>query len=417
MTNIPPRRGPFRSPGVLTLGIAGVVGLTALVGGSWAAFGVWQERSLIAAKTAARERRDWPAYQQAAAQWRERRPDSVEALLELAEAAQRNHDLETMVASFEAVPANHRNAIGAWSEAVDACLSGLQQPLRAAALCRRILEKEPAAGRAHQRLIFFYSLTLQRQLLTKQIREAIARRCEPRESYPLIVMSNGLLFSDGWQVVRNWLPSAPDDENLLVAAALHRAWQSPDNPLDMPHQPLGYLDGIDYATKKYPANVEILSFNAARLQQAVDVDGVRNLLAQLPAENLPQLQSDSRIARCFAWVSLQDDDFAAAAKHGELATQLDPYDWQARFLYSEAVRRLRHPELAVRQADLSMRGKMLEKKLTTMAKPNEYDRSLLQEIADYASQVGDEVVAAGALARLAELPVDAPAPAVELRQP
>ena len=103
---------------------------------------------------------------------------------------------------------------------IDLEFQQLNDPLQATETAKTLLKHEPLVGDAHQRLIFFYGMTYQRQKLVDAIRFAMEHRREPKEAFTYLLGRDALVFSNAYDLNQMWSQKYPEEELFQVAAAL-----------------------------------------------------------------------------------------------------------------------------------------------------------------------------------------------------
>ncbi len=135
--------------------------------------------------------------------------------------AQQQGNLTQAAAYLQRIPDTDPQAPESLLALVDFQFNDLNKPFEAEATCQRILRIDPANGEAHRRLVFFYGMTLQRQKMARQARQAIERSCDIPDTYVHVLGADWLTFSNAYELNGRWLQNDPDNELLLVARALH----------------------------------------------------------------------------------------------------------------------------------------------------------------------------------------------------
>ncbi len=379
-----PRRWPF------------AVLLILLVVGTWPCYRWWldcrAERFKGECKDAA-QAKQWDRLEELASRWLKWDRQNGYAWLYLGEAAQRQGDFERTAECLNRLDDSDPKCVAALAERVDLLFAKLNRPLEAVETCKRMLRIEPRAGRAHQRLIFFYAMSVQRQAMVKQIRTAMDLQCEPPEAYVYLFTSNALNFSDGLFRVTTWLQQYPDDETLQVAQAYYAARSSSSRRIAMfglkSFAP-GDKSLIGRCLQKYPENTEVLSFHITKAMVDGDLARVAELLKQSP----PSAEQDSRFWRYKGWYHSTHNELDQAEAAYRKALKMDPSDWRARLDLSSVLRRLGRTKEASSLADVALRGKKLERKLLELPNAASIDQRLLISLYAYARDIGDKQVVA-----------------------
>src|SRR5690606_21630877 len=124
----------------------------------------WQNRidqTYKARCQAAVETEDWGRLQNIAQEWLDRNPSQDAARVFLAEAAIQADDLESAVRLLGTVDDRYHGALAALEIRGAILFANLNRVYEAEQTWMRMLDVNPRAASAHQRLIFFYAMTLQ----------------------------------------------------------------------------------------------------------------------------------------------------------------------------------------------------------------------------------------------------------------
>jgi tetratricopeptide (TPR) repeat protein len=361
-------------------------------------------KSLGAECRLAYERQDWSALESAARRWTESDADRVDAWLYLAEAANRRGDYAQAAKHLERIPASAPGAVNALIGLMDLQFGPLNRPLDGVATCERILMLEPDSAIAHQRLIFFSAMTLQRPKLIRQIRQAIERRCEPREAYVYLLLADSLRLSNGAASNTQWLASDPDSELFLAAQAVHTAVGLEGGiPQDAPEvvrvirKAAAAKDQIlADLLRRFPRNVELLAYQLGQSLTAGDVERVRQLLSQAPKA----AEEDNRFWRFRGWFLAQNHQHEQAERAYGRALTLHPLDWTTRHQLAELHRRRGNFDEVARLQKLASQGRELAHRFLQSPNARAVAPQLFAELANYAEVCGDAQVASALQRRL-----------------
>ena len=373
-----------------------------VIGASVSAYFWWQAGETVRIAAACRmaiRKEEWDKAQPLAEQWVRRSPQDTNAWLSLADVAKSRGDLSATAECLARVPEDDSRYLKTQMLRGDLILDGLGLPHEAVKVWLGMLKVDPTATVAHQRLLYVYSMTLQREKLVAQIREAIRNKSEPPEAYGYILAAPNLLFTDGYLRVGKWLKSTPDDEILRVAHAVFAARTNPSRGMKMfgvgEIQP-GDDTGVMQCLKDYPNNLELRAFI---IERAISRDDMTTLGASL--KDLPEAaDKDSRFWRYIGTLRDYQRRPAEAAEALKRSLELHPLDWKSHHLMATVERVLGQVDVASKHADLAARGKQLEREIQELPNAAQVDPPLLARLQAYAQECGDTGVADGLKYRL-----------------
>jgi tetratricopeptide (TPR) repeat protein len=392
--------GHLRGP---VLGLVVVVGIAVLVLRGWR----WgRSVALKQACLDARATGDWEEMERQAVRWTTVAPDSAAPFVYAAEASLARSDMSRAADLLALVPDEDPAAVPALLERVDMLFADLAEPLEAERTCRRILAIDPASGPAHQRLTFFYAVTLQRRQMALQARRAIELGCELPEAYVYLVGADWITLSNIPRVNRPWLDRDPGNELFLVAIA---CGESAARGLDF-SDATGSA-AVDPTTKgpdqgatltpllaRFPHNQELL---ANQIEEAI-ISGqtakVAALLAQVPAAGM----DDNRFWRFKGWLECCRQEFAQATTSLERALLIHPFDFMAQHYLADVCRKQDRPEQAASLARLADEGRSLRRTILTQPEVRTMPLAVMERIASYAEGCGDAALAARLRSRIAQ---------------
>lgn len=379
---------------------AGLVAIVALVPPGLKLWRTRQRASLKAACQQARDAGRWDELVAIARPWSEWDGQNADPWLLLAEAAEARRDYAAVAECLQRVPESDRRVTLALVKLSEYQFGPLNQPLAGAATCERLLEMEPRATVAHQRLIQFYAMTVQRRKLVEQIRFAIAQRREPREAYVYLLLLDTLRLSQGVELNRRWLESDPDSELFQVALAMQMPEQN--------DQAAAGSDGDEEppaADKKqriaalrtaFPANLELLAYEIDGLVMHGDSDRVAELLLQSP----PEAGQDSRFWRFKGWLHEARDELDQAQQSYVRALELNPLDWATRNRQVQVYRRQKNLAAVERTRLLVEQAAGLRRAIRELPAAELVTTEILAELLDYAENCGDEATTKALRSRL-----------------
>ncbi|MFN0052840.1 MAG: tetratricopeptide repeat protein [Planctomycetales bacterium] len=391
--------------------IAVAITLLALCGLIWVGRARWRTATLdsLRAKTrAAVAAGRWAEAAAPAQRLTELSPDDGEAWLLRARVARQQGDLEASADALRHVGPDGPHARTARVALVELQFGPLNLPRQGAATCRELLRADPRMELPHQRLIFFYALSLQRESLVHQARQAIDLECEPLEAYVYLFFTDFLHFSNGVELNRRWLAADPTSELFTVARAVHLAT---DLEGGVPRDDVEVVRAIRRMAsdrqqilgellEKYPRNLELLAWHLEQGVERGDLDRVEQLLAGGPGE----MDRDHRFWRVAGWAHLQRNARDQAEAAFQRALRLHPLDWGTRHLQAELRRLERRFDEVERLRRLVERAHELRRALESLPNVRSADGALLCRLADYAADCGDEQFAQGLRRRLTTKP-------------
>ena len=360
---------------------------------------------------------DWEATEQQALLWASYAPGSAAPFVYAAEAALARQAMPRAAAYLDLVPNDDPAAVPALLERVDMLFADLADPFAAEQTCRRILAIDPTTGDAHQRLTFFYAVTLQRTLLANQARQAIQHGCELPEAYVYLVAADWITLSNIVRVNQPWQARWPDEELFLVAIARGEVSArgqdlSPENDEAAAtgehataQEPIATMRTL---RKRFPGNLELLAFALERAITAGDQEAVATLLAAVPKSGT----QDNRFWRFKGWLHGVRQEFDEAHQAFHHALSLNPFDFLTRHYLADVARKRGETETASQLAVLARSGRQLRR--TIMEQPEVRSMSLpvMQEIAEYIDACGEPTIAERLYSRIEQMKLLQPAPEI-----
>jgi tetratricopeptide (TPR) repeat protein len=383
----------------------GLCGIVLLIVAAVPSYRWWKQRRTTQFKAGCVEataEKHWERLGLIAARWSEWDPTSSDAHVYLAEAHFQAGRLEEAAESLARVSDDYHGVVSALILRGEILYGDLHRPYEAEENWRRILRIDPQSTHAHQRLISFYALSLQRRRMIEQIRESLRRRCEPPEAYAYLILANALGFTEGVVHVRSWRSSYPDDETLEVAEALYMA-DRPENPnvldaYEESHFKPGDQSAIDACLEKYPRNIEVLAFHIERQIFFGRTEQVVRLLQSAPAEAM----QDSRFWRYRGWLLQQAEDHEQAVEALETSIEIDRFSWRSRWELASLLRLLGRLAEAEQVQDVAIKGKDLQEELYR-TDGRALTWGLVEEMRDYISRADERQALAALDARIRSL--------------
>ena len=369
-------------------------------------YGSWHEqRSKDFARRgrAIRQSMDWESLASVSDQWRNWDKTSAEAILFRAEAAQGLDDFRLAADLLHEIPAKHSKRLGALIERSSLLFGPANKPLDGVQACHEILEVEPRAFAAHQRLIFFYALTLQQEELLRQIYKAIELGCEPIDAYVYLALADVLTFHNGFEVTNRWLADDVSQELFLVSRTIH-AWKSLSliQPLDAESK--AKMELAEKLLREYldrfRTNTSLLTFFLNLAVTNGDAEQVEQLLTRFPAT----ATTDSQYWRFKGWLHAARDENSEAEIAYKESLSIYPLSWTVRHELADVLRRQKNYQQVSQMQELALLGKDLRRELLEMPDARSVSKALLTKIRDYAQRCGDDFVAGALSRRIRTLP-------------
>lgn len=289
----------------------------------------------------AQRRQDWPQVESLAQQWTGLEPSAYAPRRYGANAARELQNPGLAVGYLSGIPKG--SPLEDYLELGYLQMEALNDPLAAFETCRLTLDFYPDDSETHQRLLFFYTMTCQRDALAAEARRAIEVGSASSATYVYLLGSRWLTFKNGYETNLKWLQSSPQSSELFeVAAVMHL----PSAPLleemarqasgpEMEPRPLEFVnDHVDRLLEKYPQNIELLAAKIRQLCRAGEVEQVARRLANVPAET----RNDNRFWRYKGWLHSALEQWPEALQAYRHALELEPFDWSTQLKLATALR-------------------------------------------------------------------------------
>lgn len=351
--------------------------------------------------TRARDSKAWGRLELASKLWLDWDRGSDDAKVFRAEAMLQAGDLESTVGLLDTVSPEYHSCLQAYAFQGEILFSDLNRPLDAEKVWLRMLDIDEKADLARKQLVYFYSMTLQFDKLSRILRRAIEIGREPPETYTYLILSRSLNFTDGMVVIEKWRKGHPDDETLAVAEAYFFAknrTSGADGIFEKTDVVPGDLKPMNDCLVKYPQNLNVLTFHLEKRSFDGDLEGTEALLETCP----PEAQTDPRYWKIRAWAARMRGKPEAARVDIEKAIALDPFDWRARWEQASILRLLGERKAAETAAEIASEGKAIEKMLMELPNAQMLTWGNVERLHRYAQQVGDPLVVEGLERRMPE---------------
>ncbi len=347
---------------------------------------------------AARSRQRWDDLQALADRWTTWDPQNGEAWMFRAQAAGGRREWSAAASHFWRVPDSDERAIPAMIELSKLAFTHLNDPLRGVDACERILRIDLRAAGAHQQLIWFYAMTLQREKLLRQIRAAIEVQREPREAYVYFFLVDSLRLGSAVELNERWLKAAPDAELFLVARVLQSPdleTESPDtpNPAPVGEHPQSMsgrskLELVEELLHRFPHNIELLAYKAEDRIAAGDIDGAATLLSQVP----DAARQDNRFWRIQGWLHESNNELEEATAAYRRALELHAVDWNTMNRLAVVERRRQNIAEVQRLTQLVERANETRRILRKLPAVELVTPAILAELAKLYRESGDREI-------------------------
>jgi tetratricopeptide (TPR) repeat protein len=390
----PPRRGGWRVVVVIVVFLA----IAATAGGYFFLRFSEKERirlnaASLAACKAAVAAQDWKTLQQQAEAWLQRSPDDDDAWLMLGEGLSQQGDPLGAAEALCRVSDRSRKVYAALLVASDLQFGEGNRPLDGVRTLQRLIKLRPDSITARQRLLYYYAVTHQRELLLAGIKDAIAHQSEPPDVYVYLLLADHLGFTNGLPKLVKWYQSNPDSEELRVAVILQRNQMiedSADPSSEAPAEREARDKEFNAVLSAYPSNHALFRYRCERLIKDFDFVQLGLLLEKAP----PGLDSDSLTWRYRGWHAAQTGDFSNAAQCLRRSIELFGMDWHTWQELANVERRLGHLDEAENAAKTALEGKELRKVVVQLPDVRSASGELLKRIGRYAERTGQVEVAA-----------------------
>ena len=369
-----------------------IVAAVVILGGRYG-YRKWQEQQTKAFTKQCRqfrEKGDWEQLANVSKKWNDWDAGNADAILFRAEAAQGQDDLATAADLLAQLPETSPKRIPALMARTSLLLGPLNRPLEGIQTCQLALEINPRVYLAHQRLIFYYAITLQNEKLLAQIHQSLELECEPVDAYSYLIMADDITLTNGFEVNNNWLKGDINQEEFLVARTIHMWNQLRIEPFPNAET----VEKIKLAEKllseyrqRFPKNAAVIAFHIEKSMVSGDLDQIESLLAAYPSH------SDSRYWRYRGWWLAGCDRIDESESAYRESLKQFPLSWMSRHELADVLRRKQQFREVVDLEKLVVQGKDLREKIMKLPDVQKLDPETLREFRDYADQCGDQLAA------------------------
>lgn len=377
---------------------------------SWAGFQglVW---SWARSCRIAQAERRWDDLEATARRWSEWQPRAADAWLYLADALQGQRRYIEAAEYLRKLPPESPKSIPALLARCQLLLGPANRPLDGEKACRELLRREPRATKAHSYLIQYYTLSLQREKLYEQVREAIRWEREPREAYIYYFLIDTIRLSNGEEMNTRWLASHPGHE-LFTVARLLQMEDEPTADLDQSRPPADPAllsrkeQGAWTLLDRFPHNTNLLAYLIDQEIARGRVEQVLELLKRAPRD----AEQDNRFWRFKGWVHYVRHEVEEAERAYRRALELQPMDWTSINRLSEVLRARQEIDRAGRLQVLVRRAHLLRTKIGELPHVEQTPNALLAELGALARDCGDELIASALQKRVGPFNSERPEP-------
>lgn len=342
-------------------------------------------RTLRAQAIEAEKDANWAKLESVAREWATLQPDEYEPWSYASAAAVQLGDMELAIEYLERMPdaspveAFHQLGLMQMEQAV--------RPQASYATCLRTLKNYPKDAETHTRLLYYYTMTCQRDRIRSEVRRVIGLGCETSVSYVYLFASSWLTFTNGYNTNRLWLESDPDNELFEAAAVIHlysRQMDDEGNRKETAEDLQEYENALFRQREENPGSVELLAAELELRCENGDLGIVQELLALAPE----QTSDDHRFLRFWGWQESALGNWQAAQKYYEKGLKFQPYDWEIQTELELVLRRLNEAEEATKMRVLAEQGRRIARAIQVSPSLFDVPAETLEDLADYYSACG-----------------------------
>lgn len=359
-------------------------------------------RKLAGFETACRqaiEKRDWTGLIESSSAWAAWDADAADALLYQSYGFQELGELNRAAELLLRLPNESPKAEAALLVAASLYFEDLGQPQKAIPVLERLLKVNRMSITAHQRLIFFYGITLQRVKMLDQIRQALEVGAEPPDSYVYLHLAGRLTFTNGYRMNQRWLRQGPDNKLFRIASVVQMN-TAKDLAVDADEEPPGEKEAryaeVKELLREYPGDTALLRYLLHLAVKRFDVDDVGTLLSASP----DHAWKDSVFWRFRGWYHHQVGEFDEARKAFEKSIELYPQDWETWHHLAATFRKQKDLDNAERAQRVALQGKELRKSILQLADARAATPEIMASMRDYCAACGDELAATSLQTRI-----------------
>jgi len=335
---------------------------------------------------------DWEKLESAAREWVKLDESAADGWLNLAEAHQHQGRLTDCVECLLKIPKDDPKAPPAMLFAAEMQLNEARQPSEGLATLRALRKLTPRGQVVRKHLISLYAMTLQRQQMIDEIRDAFRYHAEPPEAYVYLMIADHLSFTNGVQLNTRWLTAEPESELFSVARAVQLIdtlkkleTTSPETEF----QQKAAEEELNSLLKRYPENRALLHYRIGSAILDEDIEQVGQLLARIPETDV----LDSLSLRYAGWHLMKTQRPQEAEEAYRQSLSLMPLDWHTWHELASALRNQGKLEDAETAAKVAILGKELRKDCLSLPDAGQPPAQLLDRIFEYAVRCGADDIA------------------------
>lgn len=283
----------------------------------------------------------------------------------------------------------------------------LNDPLGTKQTCDATLKRFPKDSQTHERLLFYYTMTCQRNQIAEEAWRAIDEGCDTLATYSYLVAAKWITFTNGFETNIKWLENAPGEELFEVASVLHLpSYPMLDELAKQVAEPGTEPKPLEFASmrvsdlrKKYPGNLQLLAIETRDLCRAGDLKAVGERLASLEQNAL----LDNRFWRFKGWFHAARNETNQAQKAYENALKINPFDWATRVELAALLRSTAGVEVSKPVQQLADEGKKLMFAIQDNANLHRLEpEAIYEDLEAYFRNCDQEQLANGLVQRLQE---------------
>jgi len=344
---------------------------------------------------------DWQGLEQLAVQWSLLQPTRFEPFLMAAHAAEQQGEKVRTAGYLLEMPSDA--PVSALLKLSYILYEDLNDPLGSIRTCNEILERDPKNSEAHERLLFFWTMTRNTTKIKTEATRGIRDGSATITTYAYLFGAEKLRFGDALETNRRWLESAPQEELFLVPTVLsHISLLSrvePGSPTEEAEQTesRNKIDGdLKKLSTDFPNNIEVV---VARLEREMDRgdDEAVDILLKKPVGNF---EKDNRYWRAKAWLHSAHMEYQQAKECCDQAIRIEPLDWQAYLARSTVFRLLGKLPEVEKDSKIGYLGSELTKQLNSSTKVFSLERTFYERLAAFAESCDQPNIASSIRSQL-----------------